>query len=175
DTSVLCVLLQIPEKDKCESGQKKGKKIDKTDLFYWDYPKITQRLEHEQAQGTVFVLPLAVVIETGNHITQISGSKRYDIAQKLTQIMQSAADETTPWAAFSQQVKLWSGEGLKALATDWQSLVNQEIALGDVTIKELAQYYAQIGFTVEILTGDAALKACEPPPPANIPKRRSAK
>lgn len=49
----------------------------------------------------------------------------------------------------------------------------QKIALGDITIKRLAQYYAQKGFRVEILTGDAGLKSYEPPPPAKIPKRRS--
>ncbi len=162
DTSVLCVYLQIPFMEECG-----------TDSNYWNYRKISQKLEDEEAKETVFVLPLAAVIETGNHITQISGSKRYEIAQKLTQIMQSAADEMSPWVAFSQQIELWSGEGLKALATDWQGLVNQKIALGDVTIKRLAQYYAHKGFTVEILTGDAGLKAYEPQPPARIPKRRS--
>ena len=112
DTSVLCVYLQIPFMEECG-----------TNSNHWNYRKISQKLEDEEAKETVFVLPLAAVIETGNHITQISGSKRYEIAQKLTRIMQSAADEMSPWVAFSQQIELWSGEGLKTLATDWQGLV----------------------------------------------------
>jgi hypothetical protein len=161
DTSVLCVYLQIPHREEC--GEKPN---------YWTYDKIQQKLTEEEAQGTVFILPLATVIETGNHITH-AGSQRYTIAQKLAEIMQFAANEESPWVAFSEQVALWSGEGLKALAREWQSLVFEKISLGDVTIKTLAEYYAQKGYEIEILTGDTGLKAYEPPPPQRIPKRRS--
>jgi len=40
------------------------------------------------------------------------------------------------------------------------------------TIKDVAEYYAQIHYSVEILTGDQGLKAHEPLAPAEIPRRR---
>jgi len=60
DTSVLCVYLGIPKMESC------GKNSN-----YWDRDKIRRKLEEEEENQTVFILPLAAVIETGNHITQI--------------------------------------------------------------------------------------------------------
>jgi len=95
--------------------------------------------------STVFILPLAAVIETGNHITQIKSenyeSSPYNMAMELTKIMVQAADEASPWVAFGEQSSLWEGEGLKKLASEWQSVVSQRISLGDTTIKILAEYY----------------------------------
>jgi hypothetical protein len=44
------------------------------------------------------------------------------------------------------------------------------VSIGDASIKQVAEYYARMGRTVEILTGDAGLKSYEPMP--NIPKPR---
>ena len=48
----------------------------------------------------------------------------------------------------------------------------QKLSLGDATIKDVAYYYAQMGYSVEILTGDRGLKAYEPSVPPEIPRRR---
>jgi len=40
------------------------------------------------------------------------------------------------------------------------------------TIKEVAEYYARMGYRVEIFTGDEGLKAYEPIVPAEAPRRR---
>jgi hypothetical protein len=86
--------------------------------------------------------------------------------------MKKSADQQTPWAAFSEQSTLWSSEKLKKLAEVWPDLAAGKLSIGDATIKDVADYYAQMGCLVEILTGDQGLKAYQPEKPVNIPRRR---
>ncbi|MBV8887098.1 MAG: hypothetical protein JO235_24320, partial [Chroococcidiopsidaceae cyanobacterium CP_BM_RX_35] len=121
--------------------------------------------------GTTLVLPLATIIETGNHIAQ-SGSRRYELAQALANLMELAADRQTPWAAFTDQSVLWEAEGLKTLAREWGQMAAQGMSIGDATIKRVAEHYLRLGCRVEILTGDAGLKSYEPAAPTK-PRRRN--
>jgi hypothetical protein len=160
DTSILCVYLGVPGKDTCGS-----------DKNQWDKKRVDEFLKKEEKESTTFVLPLAAIVETGNHIAQAK-LKQYEMAQALAEIMVKAADEKTPWAAFTDQSVLWEAEGLRKLAKEWPNLAVQKISIGDATIKTVAEYYAKIGFQVEILTGDDGLKAYQPTTPASTPKRR---
>ncbi len=162
DTSVLCVWLSVPRKETCGSG----------DLL-WDKNRVDEKLEQERELRTRFVLPLATIIETGNHIAQ-APSNRYELAQKFADLMVKAATEESPWAAFVNQSELWTAENLSKLAQEWIPLATQKISLGDTAIKTVAEFYHQLGSRVEILTGDAGLKAYEPIAPAPR-KRRSSK
>ena len=161
DTSILCVWLGVRGKETCGSGSNQ-----------WDKARVDKLLENEKKdKSTVLVLPLATIVETGNHIAQAS-SKRYDTAQASANLMKAAADETTPWAAFSDQSELWEAENLKKLADDWATLAAQKTSMGDATIKIVAEHYAQKGYQVKILTGDEGLKAYEPSTPHPIPRKR---
>jgi hypothetical protein len=162
DTSILCVWLQVSGKTTCGSGAEQ-----------WNKERVDQELEREIQAGTTLVLPLATIIETGNHISQ-AVSQRYEMAQALANIMAEAADEKTPWAAFTDQAVLWDANGLKMLALEWAELASQKLSIGDATIKTAADYYARSGFEVEIFTGDKGLKAHQPSFPLSaVPKRRS--
>ena len=55
---------------------------------------------------------------------------------------------------------------------DWLEKVTENLSLGDVSIKNVAEYYAKSGFQVEILTADAGLKTYEPSIAIAIPRRR---
>lgn len=81
----------------------------------WDKQRVDGKLKMEMAEKTTFVLPLATIIETGNHIAQ-AGRYRKERGEALADLMRKSADEETPWAAFSDQSALWSTEKLKALA-----------------------------------------------------------
>jgi hypothetical protein len=72
-------------------------------------------IEREKQTLTTFVLPLATIIETGNHIAQ-TNINRFELAQSLANLIRLAADQQTPWAAFTDQTILWSSESLKSLA-----------------------------------------------------------
>ncbi|WP_428558986.1 MAG: hypothetical protein ACP59X_13105 [Solidesulfovibrio sp. DCME] len=160
DTSILCVWLKLPGLEHCGSDHDR-----------WDHARVATKLRTEAKNKATFVLPLATIIETGNHISQ-SGGDRKPLAEALGDIMRRAADSSTPWAAFGDQSELWSPEKLHLLAATWPPLAAQKLSLGDATIKEVAAYYAKAGYTVELLTGDQGLKAWEPPTPPLIPRRR---
>ena len=160
DTSILCVWLGVPGMADC------GPDGDK-----WDRQRVADKIAAEEQDATTFVLPLASIIETGNHIAQSVHSRR-ERGESLADLMRKSANQETPWAAFSEQSVLWSPEKLVALADNWPALAAQKLSLGDATIKDVAEYYAQIGYRVEILTGDTGLKAYEPAPPAEIPRRK---
>ncbi|MDY0221510.1 MAG: hypothetical protein RBR67_10270 [Desulfobacterium sp.] len=161
DTSILCVWLAVPNMATC------GPDDDK-----WDKPRVDTKIKAEIEAKATLVLPLATLIETGNHIAQAKHSRR-ERAVDLGELMRLSADEQTPWAAFSDQYTLWTPEKLKKLSEYWPDLAQgQKLSLGDATIKDVAEYYARMGWKIEILTGDTGLKAYEPEAPVEIPRRR---
>ncbi|MEH2388420.1 MAG: hypothetical protein V7K14_22140 [Nostoc sp.] len=162
DTSILCVYLGVPGKETCASDNDK-----------WDQKRVKARFQAEERQKAKFILPLATIIETGNHIAQAK-SRRYEIAQAFADILVKVADGLIPWGVFETQVgELWNSEQLKQLAMEWLTLASRRISIGDATIKTVAEYYAKTSstFQVEIFIGDGGLKAYEAATPA--PKRRS--
>ena len=160
DTSYLCCWLGIPGKETC------GKRGN-----VWDESKVTGLIDEETKKGATLILPLAAIIETGNHIAQAS-NLRYELAKKLANIMLKAADEESPWGAFTTQGELWENEGLKKLANEWPELAVQKLTIGDASIKNVAEFYARAGNIVEILTGDDGLKAYQPVIDIPVPRRR---
>ncbi len=160
DTSILCVWLDVPGMDTCGP-----------DNAQWDKDRVQKKIDEEQQKKSTFVLPLATIIETGNHIAQASHSRK-ERADVLADLMKKSADQQTPWAAFSEQNVLWAPEKLKKLAETWPNLAASKLSIGDATIKDVSDYYSQVGYCVEILTGDQGLKSYEPAQPVEIPRRR---
>lgn len=159
DTSILCVWLDVPCMGEC------GPDHDK-----WNKARIEEKIHMETEAGTTFVLPLASIIESGNHIAHANHSRR-ERGKGLAELMRQSANQRSPWAAFSDQSKLWTPDKLVQLADAWPDLADQHISLGDATIKDVAEYYAQ-NYRVEILTGDQGLKAYQPATPPEVPRRR---
>ena len=160
DTSVLCCWLQVPGKE--EAGPVNDR---------WSHARIDALLVQERAKKSTFVLPIATLIETGNHIAQ-APSQRFECANLLANYLREAADAQSPWAAFTDQSSLWQSENLRLLANTWPGLATGGTSIGDHTIKDVAEFYARAGYFVEILTGDAGLKAYEPVRPVVTPRRR---
>ena len=160
DTSVLCCWLKVPGKETA------GPVTDR-----WTHDRIDELLTLERAAESTFVLPIATLIETGNHIAQAAGD-RYNIAKALGDHLRNATEAATPWAAFTDQTSLWESENLRSLAESWPTLAAGGMTIGDATIKLVAEYYASANFKVEILTGDEGLKAYQPVHAAPIPRRR---
>ena len=160
DTSVMCVWLRVPGKETCGQGE--------TTLTY---KAINDKIENEKKEGTLFVLPIASIIETGNHIAHADGDK-FKLGEVCAGLISEAADSKSPWAAFTEQSALWSPDKLKLLAERWKESVVSGQSLGDASIVEVAEYYAQLGCQVEIYTGDKGLKAYEPVINIPVPRRR---
>ncbi len=159
DTSILCVYLRVPQMEEC------GKTGDK-----WDYDRVVSKINDEISKKSLLMLPLATLIETGNHIAHAPGD-RYSVAMRLAEIITKTATATEPWAAFTSQSELWNEEHLKELSIEWPSLAASKLSIGDATIKDVAEFYSNSGYDVEILTGDGGLKAYEPRT-GSIPRRR---
>jgi hypothetical protein len=163
DTSLLCVWLKVPGKETARNNE-------------YNFEFVNEKILTEIEKGTTLVLPLATVIETGNHIAQAkttnSDSKRIT-SEEFAKIMIYAADETSPWAAFREQIVLWEAEGLKNLAEKFPNQAVEKTSMGDASIVVLGwYYYYEKGFHVEFLTADSGLKSQEPPQP-QPPTRRS--
>ncbi len=160
DTSILCVWLQVPGKLECGADNDR-----------WDSARVSIYLDKEIKHKATFVLPLAAIIETGNHISQ-APDHRYEAAQRLSRVISDTIVQSTPWAAFTDQSYMWSKESLLKLAVEWPGLAAEHISIGDYSIKQVAEFYAQSGCSVEILTGDAGLKSYQPSIKPPVPRRR---
>ncbi len=92
DTSVLCNLLRIPGKAQQQD-------------------EVREDLRHHTEARDTFVLPMAAIIETGNHIEHLpTGDERRRCAQGLTDILRLVAQETQPWVLVETE---WNSELLK--------------------------------------------------------------
>lgn len=151
DTSILCVWLEVRWMEDCGGSDNK-----------WTYDDVNTKIELEKEEGTTFVLPLASIIETGNHIAQLKAGSRKPYADKLKDLIVQSVDNNSPWAAFTEQSCLWNGENLKTLSEIWTNNVESKQSLGDASIVNVANFYYDLGYEVEIFTGDYGLKAYEP-------------
>ncbi len=95
DTSILAIWLEVPGMENC------GPDHDR-----WDKKRVAQKIQSEiDEKTTTFVLPLASIIETGNHIAHARHSRK-ERGDALADLMRKSADQQTPWAAFSDQTVL---------------------------------------------------------------------
>ena len=161
DTSILCVWLRIPNMDTiAKTGEKPVTHAD-----------VIKTIDMETAASTRIVLPLASIIECGNHITQISRKDSQKYVDEFAEFIEKALDGTKPWDIFTTQTELLSTEGLRKLVAEWKELSCSGLSMGDVSIKQVAEYYNSKGFTAEIYTGDTGLKAYQPAPQPQILSR----
>ena len=151
DTSILCVWLKVPGMDTIEKGGEE--KVTSAD--------VVRKIAAESDAGSRIVLPLASIIETGNHITQIKGDA-YSHINSFANLIHDSIDGRQPWDIFRNQSVLFSDEKLKELVDDWKKYGRQRLSIGDTSIKQVAEYYFSQGLDVEIYTGDSGLKAFEP-------------
>jgi hypothetical protein len=157
DTSVFCVWLDIPERNTCydEFGKLLTSK------------EIQNKINDYTKQGYLFILPMAVIIETGNHIAQIQRQDlRKEKAKQFAEHITQSLDAATPWIAFDNQKALFETEKLREMVITWESEVHKTqqgqkgISIGDMAIAQVAQFYQGAG-EVMIFTGDLGLRNFE--------------
>lgn len=168
DTCLACVWMQVP-----------GMDVAGSDNNRWDYARLNEKIKSEVAAGALLVLPLASIIETGNHITQIKNTDRLPFVTDFAEKIRRSIDGDSPWAAYCKQKTLWEDEHLKEVVERWEAMnkAHGKHSLGDVSILDVATAYRSIGFEVEILTADELLKAYEsvdlPEIGMLVPRRRA--
>lgn len=161
DTSILCVWLKVPGLETCGP-----------DANRWNFSRVSRKIDAAIQCGHTLVLPLATLIESGNHIAH-APHQRVETARRLTELIGKSADQETPWAAFTDQSELWAPDNLKRLASDWPDMAARKLGIGDATFWDVARYYDKMGCEVELLAGDARLAGYQPSPRPPSPRRRS--
>lgn len=145
DTSVLTNLLMVPGKDQ-------------------QVAKARQDFEEYKSQKVLMILPVTTMVETGNHIAQLSnGHDRRKCATKFRDLLLQCIAEESPWvlhsfkwdASFIESFVAGAGSG-----SDLVELYCQEIGGGDLFIlTEMRSFAARPGVDVKLWTYDQALAA----------------
>lgn len=151
DTSVLCNALAVP--GKCQ-----------------DRAAVAAELRSVTVSGDVqLVVPVAAVIETGNHIAQVQdGTLRRSCATRFEQVLRDIVAGTLPWVLHSVA---WDAELLKVLcdgpgaAGALTQMAMLGVGTGDVSILAECELYARrtSNVIVTIWTLDRGLLAYAPP------------
>jgi len=113
-TSVLLNILEIP-------GRSQSRK------------RILQEMKDFTEAGDKFILPLATIIETGNHIAHINeGNMRRDCAERLSITIKKVLSDTLPWAYNKGEI---SDDDLWKIAEGFPHYAQQQnMGLGDLSI-----------------------------------------
>jgi hypothetical protein len=151
DTSVLCVWLKVPGKLDCGS-----KSSDETN---WNFERAVNEFDEDLAteMGLLYVVPVATLIETGNHIAQSKGRGRENAVMGFQKLLKDLAKANAPWAPFANQQELWTQTQLQQLAERWPDLAKRGVGVGDATILDVVAYYSRKCCDVKLLTGDSEL------------------
>ncbi|WP_435124959.1 hypothetical protein [Actinacidiphila sp. bgisy144] len=145
DTSILCNLLKIP--GKCQ-----------------DHAKVVEEYQAKcHARDCDLLLPVTAIIETGNHIAQLSdGRQRRACAQLFAAMLRAVVDGEAPWALNKVE---WNAAHLQSLinggrtgSTLIEHACNQ-LGCGDLNILiERDRYLARTsGVTATVWTLDELL------------------
>jgi hypothetical protein len=146
DTSVFVNLLSVPGRDQ-------------------DRGRVVREQKERLSARCELVLPVATVIETGNHIAQVSnGSGRRKAAERFSAVLRLVAADEAPWHLHSVR---WDGQYLERLVAGGLtglSLVEHAVShlgCGDLSIlveREIYRAEARIS-DVRIWTLDDGLNA----------------
>lgn len=136
DTSILLELLAVPGK-----SQQPG--------------PVKQRLDELVSLGVQLVLPIAAVIETGNHIVQLpDGASRRTCAERFVALLRLTATERLPWVLHSvawderMLAKLCDGTEMTGPFVELASA--GVIGTGDLAILAECESYAERTAHVEV-------------------------
>ncbi len=120
DTSVMMNLLEVP--GRCADSQ----------MIKDEFRQIIDNKE-------VLILPIATIIETGNHIAHISnGNSRRTIASKFGEFLRKTAEGEAPWKLYGIEL---DKEGLIYLADHIEENAMQQVGMGDMSIIHAYEQY----------------------------------
>lgn len=144
DTSIFCNLVPVPNMDN-------------------DRQTVLQELENLIKDNTALLLPMAAILETGNHIGQNgNGSQRRIAAQKFSQMVTQAIEGEAPWTP----VPFWENTDLLDWLKVFPDSAMRSVGLGDLSMSKLweQQCILHAARRVFVWTLDAHLKKCDTGP-----------
>ncbi|WP_433945489.1 hypothetical protein [Paenibacillus sp. SN-8-1] len=142
DTSILCNIINIPFRNQ-------------------NYKVVIDELAalQKDKQHTL-ILPLATIIETGNHIAHIGdGNIRREKAQIMADLIKRTVNDTAPWTYYGKE---FEREELLDISNSVVDHALREIGIGDLSIIQVFKKYKEtvpaIG-TIRIWSLDNHLKS----------------
>jgi hypothetical protein len=147
DTSVLCDLLDVPGKNQQRDT-------------------VQAELRELVAANVQLVLPVAAVIETGNHIVHVAeGSARRACAERFVRLLRATAEGVLPWVlhavAWDDAMLHALCDGTAATGSFLELAAAGMLGTGDLSILVERDLYASrtSGTTVTVWTHDQRLAA----------------
>lgn len=121
DTSIVMNLLEIP--NMCA-----------------DKEVVKEEFKQAVANGETLILPVATIIESGNHIAHIrDGNLRRDRALKFKEFLEKTANEEAPWTLYGTELKK---EDLLQLAQEFpDKALTLHMGVGDLSIIRFYENY----------------------------------
>ncbi|MBQ7190707.1 MAG: hypothetical protein IJR99_14960 [Kiritimatiellae bacterium] len=148
DTSILCELLEVPAKSSPDDAR-----------------KIRAEFARLAKSGVRFILPIAAVIETGNHIAQNGdGNIRREKGNALARFVRQSLKDESPFL----KPPFWNKDDLEAWTSRFPEAAMRKMGLGDVSILrdlEIAKTRLSLpsAVSVDIWSKDGHFTAALPP------------
>jgi|GEM_PF-4609624 len=147
DTNLLLCLVDSKNHGTVGSGEK------------WTKESLLELLEGVDSLGETVAIPLPMIIEGSN---LIGHDKEIVAGENLIEILNKTFNGNRPFREFKEQSLFWEDERIKEALNHWKDYIYNELGLGDFLVLLLKDYYEDVkNFTVEIITGDNALKSLE--------------
>lgn len=123
DTSILCNILDLP-------------------FMSQDRQVVMQELTALQKdKQQVLILPLAAIIETGNHIAHIAdGNIRRNRAEKMAELIKKTVKDEAPWTYYGKE---FEREDLLEISKAVVDHAVREIGVGDLSIIQVYKKYKE--------------------------------
>lgn len=113
DTTILCNVIRIPGMDS-------------------EHGNVLAQLRDYLEQNYTLLLPVATIIETGNHIAQCgNGNQRREAATRFVNLVSKAIEEHIPWTI---PKPLFSQDDLAKYLQEFPDNAMRGIGLGDLSI-----------------------------------------
>lgn len=101
-----------------------------------EHSRILSEYKQYSDNGDIFVLPVAVLVETGNHIAQARYNK-YEIATKFVELIHGAIEGRNNWNVRPSI----SSDVLEKILTQYPSNAARSVGFGDTSIREQFEEY----------------------------------
>lgn len=112
DTSVFCNIVPVPGRDQ-------------------DKDAVMTEFENLINDGTTLLLPMTAVLETGNHIAQLTnGGQRRKTATTFCKRVREAIDGNAPWTP----TPFWEIDAMKLWLNEFPDAAMREKGMGDLSI-----------------------------------------
>ena len=144
DTCILLEILQVPQKFNTKDSEKHTKLLR----------------ERSTDNNSLIIMPISVIVETGNHINQIQDStRRSECYNKYIDILSSITNGTAPWQLFGYDYKNKDLERIIDLSNE---LFFSKVGMGDILILDSFNKYLETlpqgrKYNIEIWTKDKHL------------------